>query len=391
VRPSFKTIAINASVVTALVGGGVAYMSFNNAVALTVDGETETVHTFGNSVGSVLESQGIEVGDRDEVVPSLDSKIEDGTEITVRYGREVTVTIDGEEETFWTTALSVEEALAELDIRDGADLSVARSLDIGRSGLDFEVRTPKDITLIADGDEDEQTITALTVREALAAFDVELGELDIVEPSLETKLADESEVIVKRVTVERETVEVDIDFDSTEKEDDSLEVGKTSVATEGKKGLMEREVEKTYIDGELEEKETLSETVVAEPVTEVVLVGTKQPAPPPVVEEEDDSDDSNGGGDNGGGDNGGDNNVDGGVWDRLAQCESGGNWSINTGNGYYGGLQFSLQTWRAYGGSGYPHENSKAEQIRIAEKVRSARGHYGDWPACARKLGLPTS
>nr|WP_281353582.1 resuscitation-promoting factor [Phytoactinopolyspora mesophila] len=366
-------------------------MTFNNAVVLTVDGETETVHTFSNDVGSVLESQGIEIGSRDEVVPSPDSKIEDGTEITVRYGREVTVTVDGEEETFWTTALSVDEALAELGIRDdGADLSVARSLDIGRGGLDFEVRTPKDITLIADGDEEELTITALTVREALADFDVDLGELDIVEPSLDTKLSDEAEVVVKRVTVERETVEVDIDFESTEKEDDSLEVGKTSVATEGKKGLMEREVEKTYIDGELEEKETLSETVVAEPVNEVVLIGTKQPAPPPVVEEEEDDSNDGGGNDNGGG-GGGDNNVDGGVWDRLAQCESGGNWSINTGNGYYGGLQFSLQTWNAYGGSGYPHENSKSEQIRIAEKVRSARGHYGDWPACARKLGLPTS
>jgi len=79
-----------------------------------------------------------------------------------------------------------------------------------------------------------------------------------------------------------------------------------------------------------------------------------------------------------------------GEWDQVARCESGGNWAINTGNGYYGGLQFSLGTWQAYGGSGYPHENSKAEQIRIATKVRDARGGYGDWPACAAKLGLPT-
>ena len=82
--------------------------------------------------------------------------------------------------------------------------------------------------------------------------------------------------------------------------------------------------------------------------------------------------------------------ADGSTWDSLAGCESGGDWSINTGNGYYGGLQFSLGTWQAFGGSGYPHENSKAEQIRIATKVRDARGGYGDWPACAAKLGLPT-
>lgn len=79
--------------------------------------------------------------------------------------------------------------------------------------------------------------------------------------------------------------------------------------------------------------------------------------------------------------------ANGGVWDRLASCESGGNWSINTGNGYYGGLQFSLSSWRGVGGSGYPHQASKAEQIRRAEILR-ASGGWGHWPACSAKLGL---
>jgi hypothetical protein len=74
-------------------------------------------------------------------------------------------------------------------------------------------------------------------------------------------------------------------------------------------------------------------------------------------------------------------------WDAIAQCESGGNWSINTGNGYYGGLQFSLSTWRAYGGSGYPHQNSRAQQIAIGQKLQAAAG-WGQWPACSAKLGL---
>ncbi len=79
--------------------------------------------------------------------------------------------------------------------------------------------------------------------------------------------------------------------------------------------------------------------------------------------------------------------ISGGVWDRLAQCESGGNWSINTGNGYYGGLQFSLGTWRAVGGSGYPNQASKSEQIARAEIVKARQG-WGAWPACSAKLGL---
>ena len=79
------------------------------------------------------------------------------------------------------------------------------------------------------------------------------------------------------------------------------------------------------------------------------------------------------------------------VWDALAKCESGGNWAINTGNGYYGGLQFSLGTWNAYGGAefaAYPHQATREEQIVVAERLRAARG-YQPWPACRAKLGLP--
>jgi hypothetical protein len=79
------------------------------------------------------------------------------------------------------------------------------------------------------------------------------------------------------------------------------------------------------------------------------------------------------------------------VWDRLAQCESSGNWAANTGNGYYGGLQFSLPTWQGYGGAEfarYPHEATRSEQITVAERLRAARG-YQPWPACRAKLGLP--
>jgi Transglycosylase-like domain len=79
------------------------------------------------------------------------------------------------------------------------------------------------------------------------------------------------------------------------------------------------------------------------------------------------------------------------VWDDLARCESGGNWAINTGNGYYGGLQFSEGTWLGYGGgefAPYAHEATREEQIIVAERLRAARG-YAPWPACRAKLGLP--
>ena len=75
------------------------------------------------------------------------------------------------------------------------------------------------------------------------------------------------------------------------------------------------------------------------------------------------------------------------VWDRLAQCESSGNWSINTGNGFSGGLQFTPSTWRAFGGAGKAHQASRVQQIVVAERVLAKQG-WGAWPACSRKLGL---
>ena len=79
--------------------------------------------------------------------------------------------------------------------------------------------------------------------------------------------------------------------------------------------------------------------------------------------------------------------ASGGVWDRLAACESGGNWAINTGNGFYGGLQFTLSSWRAAGGSGYPNDASREEQIARAQSLLASQG-WGAWPACSAKLGL---
>ena len=81
------------------------------------------------------------------------------------------------------------------------------------------------------------------------------------------------------------------------------------------------------------------------------------------------------------------NAASGSTWDALAQCESGGNWAINTGNGYYGGLQFNLGTWQANGGAGNPASASRSAQIAVAERVLASQG-WGAWPACSAKLGL---
>jgi len=78
------------------------------------------------------------------------------------------------------------------------------------------------------------------------------------------------------------------------------------------------------------------------------------------------------------------------TWDRLARCESTGRWHIATGNGYYGGLQFSPGTWRAFGGHRFArqaHHATRLQQIKIAERVKRAQG-WGAWPSCSRRIGL---
>jgi hypothetical protein len=74
------------------------------------------------------------------------------------------------------------------------------------------------------------------------------------------------------------------------------------------------------------------------------------------------------------------------TWDALAECESGGDWHINTGNGYYGGLQFSLGSWQGVGGTGYPHEHSRETQIAMGQRLYASSG-WGAWPACTAELG----
>ena len=136
------------------------------------------------------------------------------------------------------------------------------------------------------------------------------------------------------------TKEVDketIDFATVEREDDSAYVGDDTVVTAGRDGLRNVTYELTYRNGELAATKVVDQKGAAAPVDQVVEVGTREAGP----------------------------NFAGGstVWDQLAQCEAGGNWAINTGNGYYGGLQFSLGTWRAYGGAGLPHQQSREYQI----------------------------
>jgi uncharacterized protein YabE (DUF348 family) len=364
-------VALVAAVAVALVATTVGYAAMSKTVTLSVDGEAEQVSTMGGTVGDVLEAEGVDVGQRDVVAPGLDSKVNDGTRIAVRYARELQVTVDGDERNYWVTATDVDSALDQLGIRAaGAELSVSRGAEIGRQGLDLEVVTPKDIKL-KEGKRKVRKVTvpALTVADAIDELGLKVDEDDQVKPRRKATLEDGDKVVVTKVRTAKKRVTEAIDFSTIEKSDSSMYEGDTKTVRSGEDGKRSVVYELRFENGELVKRKAVRSKVLSEPKNAIVRVGTKEePAPAPST-----------------------NYASGStVWDQLAQCESGGNWAINTGNGYYGGLQFNLQTWQAYGGTGMPHENSREQQIAIATKVRDANGGgYGSWPHCSQQLGLP--
>ena len=208
--------------------------------------------------------------------------------------------------------------------------------------------------------------------------------------------------------VTTETVDATDPHGTVQQESGDLPQGETKVATPGVDGVVRTTYEITTVGGKEVSRTPIAQVVVTQKVDEVVLVGTgaakkqeqsqpqaQAPAPSASPDSSGGSDGSDGSGGSGGsasaggsGDSGGGTSeVGDDVWGRLAQCESGGNPGTNTGNGFYGMYQFTLSTWQSLGGTGYPHEADAATQTAMAKKLQAQAG-WGQWPACADKLGL---
>lgn len=360
-----------AIVVAAVAGTTVGYAALSKDVTLTLDGRTTQVSAIGDTVGDVLAAEGIEVTDKDLVAPAVDETVSDGSAIAVQFGRPLELSVDGETHTYWVNSTDVASALGEIGRRfDGAELSTSRGSSIGRSGLTLAVVTPKVLHIkLGARDLKKRKVTALTVADVLESMDFEVDRHDKVTPSLTTEIADGDKVVVTDIRIATRKVRREVvDAPVIEREDPSMFEGDEKVVQSGKDGVRNVTYRLRFVDGRLVARKVVTASVRVKPVPTVVKVGTKE-KPEPTT-----------------------SNFAGGstVWDSLAQCESGGNWAINTGNGYYGGLQFNLGTWRAYGGTGYPHQNSRETQIAVATRLRDANGGYGAWPGCAAKLGLPT-
>jgi uncharacterized protein YabE (DUF348 family) len=357
------------AVVVSLVAGAVGVAHLDKAVTLSVDGKSSAVHVFGSTVGDLLAKQGIKLKAHDLVAPALSAPLADGQKVVVRYGRLLTVTIDGQTKQFWTTSTTVADALSELGIRaDSAKLSVSRSKPLGRTGLAMSVTTPKNVAVSVDGKTLKATTITPTVAALLTELKVTVGGKDRVVPPLTTPIATGLKVAIARVTQKTALTFEPIAFGTRYRNSPTMFKGVSKTETAGVAGQTQTTHLQTWVDGKLESDKAGSSLVKIAPVSVLVARGTKsRPAPAAPARAKAPARSSSGGG----------STVNGAMWDRIAKCESGNNWSINTGNGYYGGLQFDIRTWLGNGGGQFaPRADlaSRTQQIAIANKVYAARG-----------------
>jgi uncharacterized protein YabE (DUF348 family) len=362
-RPdTLRRFVPQALVVVFLVGGTSAFVANEKAVRLSVDGVPRTMHTFADDVRELLDDEGLEVAAHDIVAPAPGADLASGDEIVVRYGRPVTLTLDGHPRRVWTTARTVDGALRQLGVRaEGAYLSVSRSSAISRKGLALDVRTERTVTFLADGRERTIRTNAATVHEALAEAGIALHGQDTTSVPPTSFPRDGQTITVMRITGSRQVREELIAFETERTRDTSLFVGTEIVVRQGRQGARRVTYALRTVNGVKQQPEKIDEEVVREPVTQRVKAGVK-PLPDSVE------------------------GADGLNWSGLAQCESGGRADAVDPSGTYGGLyQFDTGTWHSLGGSGRPQDASAAEQTYRAKKLYVQRG-ASPWPHCGRRL-----
>jgi resuscitation-promoting factor RpfB len=357
-------LSLFALVLLGLVGGSVAFYLAQKSLTLTVDGQAQEVRTYADTVAEVLEEEGLEPRSHDVVLPAPDASVADGDTVVVNRARPLQLTVDGRSSEVYVTALSVDEALDQLGYRaEGLVLSASRSERLPLDGMALSITTPKDVTLVADGQQRVVTTTAATVQDLLTEQGITLGPTDALSMFPTQPLLTQMRLQVFRVQVSEVVETTPIPYRTVESEDPEAFEGDETVTQEGVEGQQATTWRITVVDGVESRREQVASTVAVAPVDELVAVGTKErpAAAAPAT-------------------------ADGLNWAALAACESGGRPNAVSSSGTYRGMyQFSRSTWAAVGGSGDPAAASAEEQTMRAQMLYSRSG-AGQWPHCGSRL-----
>jgi uncharacterized protein YabE (DUF348 family) len=353
---------LSGAVIAGVVVATAAFATDAGATPLTlvVDGKAQQIHTNAHNVQGALTGAGYTINTHDIVAPTADSAVKSGETIVFKRGRLLHLNIDGVTEDVWTTAPTVASALAALGYSQAEFVSVSRSTRLPLSATALTLRGPKIVKVLHDRKSSEVTTTAATVGQVLTELGIKLGAHDTVAPAAATAVKSLQTIVVHRVVLKRDTFSETLGYSIVKHGDSSMYTDQVKVTTAGVRGSARVVANDTYVDGKLAHRVVLTRTTVKAPKTQVETVGTKHR---PV-------------------------STNGLDWEAVAQCESGGNWHINTGNGFYGGLQFDYSTWLSNGGGAYApraDEATEAQQIAVANHLYARRGS-SPWPVCGRRL-----
>ena len=358
--PALRLIV--AAMLVTLIAAGALAISSRKTITLDVDGTRMTVTTMKSRVADIVEENGYSVSGRDELFPAPGQRVGDTQTIVLRRSRPLQISLDGREPAqAWTTAATVEEALAQLSMTDAAPAAASRGSRVPLAGMVLPVVSAKSVQIDDGGRVGTVRVAAPDVGSLLAATGAPLLQRDSSVPAASAPVVEGMLIRVTRMRIEKVTERVPLAPVARRIQDPTLNMSRQVIDDPGASGEQDVTFAVATVNGAVTGRLPVASTVVTPARESVLRVGAKPGTEVPPV-------------------------TNGATWDAIAGCESGNNWAINTGNGYYGGVQFDQNTWERHGGLRYaPRADlaTREEQIAIAELTQDRQG-WGAWPVCGR-------
>ena len=357
--------AVGALLLALAFAGGFA-VAMHKTLTLSVDGSPMTVSTMKSRVIDVVRENGFTVDNHDELYPAADQPVHHSDTIVLQRGRPLQVSLDGRQsKQAWTTASTVDEALKQLSIRDAAPAATSRFSRVPLAGMALSLVSAKKVHIVDGGVASYRRLAAPNVGLLLAAAGAPLEQGDTVVPTASTPVTEGMKIVVTRIRMLDVTARIPLPPQAYRIQDPTMNMSRHVVEIPGTTGTQDVTFMVSTVNGVETGRWPVKNEIVAPARPSVLRVGAKPGTYVPPV-------------------------LNGATWDALSACESGGNWAINTGNGFYGGVQFNQSTWERHGGLRYaprPDLATREEQIAIAEVTRARQG-WGAWPVCSARAGV---